>query len=310
MFVRRIGQTWKSIVGACRFPQCLMFHSVGESGELAPVRPQDAVSESAFRTIIGEIATLCRPTSVPELVERLQRGSVPERTVTVTFDDGFADNLTTVLPILEEFNVPATVYVATGFVDRTVRPFQYDLASLICQCATVRFQRNGVEQIWHLDDASGRVDCYSSIYRELKPESAERRSAAMLELNSQCKRLPNHAERYLCWERLRELAASPLITIGGHTHHHLVLDAVDRKEMRADIAKGKQLLEEHLGEPITHFSFPYGHHDRFVRNTVRELGFNSAMSIGTQYPWQRWDPFNIKRMPVSDASFSTIFNAA
>ena len=310
MLVRRIEQTWKSIVDGRRSPQCLMFHSVGKSDELAPVRPRDAVSESVFRSVISELAAGWRPTSVPDLVHGLQRGSVAERTAAVTFDDGFADNLTTALPILEEFNVPATVYVATGFIERTVRPFQYDLASLICQSETVRFEWNGIKQTWHLDGASQRESCYSSIYRMLKPASAKCRTAAMSELTSQCEDPPDHAERYLCWERLRELAASPLITIGGHTHQHLVLDAVDHNEMRTDIAKGKQLLEKQLGEPITHFSFPYGHHNRVVRNTVRELGFESAMSIGIQRPWQRKDPFNIKRTPISSESFLTVRKAA
>jgi len=52
------------------------------------------------------------------------RGGRPLRGFAVTFDDGYADNLD-VLPILEQLQVPATIFVATGFLGRT-EPFEWD----------------------------------------------------------------------------------------------------------------------------------------------------------------------------------------
>lgn len=40
----------------------------------------------------------------------------PERTVCVTFDDGFADNHANAFPVLARWSIPATIFLATGFV--------------------------------------------------------------------------------------------------------------------------------------------------------------------------------------------------
>ena len=57
--------------------------------------------------------------SLPDLVSRLERGTLPANAAAVTFDDGYADNLSEASPRLLEAGVPATLFVATGFLDRT-----------------------------------------------------------------------------------------------------------------------------------------------------------------------------------------------
>lgn len=310
--LKRVSEFFTGFQSSVNYPLCLMFHRIGElQKELAPVQPADAVTEETFRSVVRELAENWHPMGVPELVAHLSNGlPLPPRTVTITFDDGFDDNLSKALPILKDFNVPATVYVTSGFIDRSVAPFQYDLASLICHSSELNFASPVHQSIWKLDSDADRKACYASVYQQIKPLSASNRKREMSRLMSDRNDLPSHGERYLDWQRLRELAASPLITIGGHTHHHLVLDAVDSSEMREDIDRGRQRLETELSQRILHFSFPYGAHDRSVRKTVQELGFESAMSFGIQRRWHRTDPFNIKRVHISDDSFESVLRAA
>ncbi|MDH5614255.1 MAG: polysaccharide deacetylase family protein, partial [Gammaproteobacteria bacterium] len=50
-------------------------------------------------------------------VKKLQSGELPRKAVSITFDDGYADNHDIALPILEKWNVSATFFIATGFID-------------------------------------------------------------------------------------------------------------------------------------------------------------------------------------------------
>ena len=59
-----------------------------------------------------------RVMSLQELVDRSARGEVPERAVAITFDDGYRDNFELAFPILQKYQIPATIFLTTAFIDR------------------------------------------------------------------------------------------------------------------------------------------------------------------------------------------------
>ena len=63
------------------------------------------------------ISKYCQPLSLGDAVEGLKNNTLPSGAICVTFDDGYRDNYTNALPILKKYNVPATVFVATSFLD-------------------------------------------------------------------------------------------------------------------------------------------------------------------------------------------------
>jgi peptidoglycan/xylan/chitin deacetylase (PgdA/CDA1 family) len=95
----------------------LLYHSI--SGDPAPWIRRFAVTPDEFARqldIIGEQGTATL--TVSELVAALDRdpAGLPERTVLITFDDGFADFHEHALPALAERGLASTLYVTTGFV--------------------------------------------------------------------------------------------------------------------------------------------------------------------------------------------------
>ena len=75
---------------------------------------------------------------------------------------------------------------------------------------------------------------------------------------------------------LQALDADPLCTIGAHTVRHPKLDTLSYKEQYKEIAESKQELEQLLGHPIQHFSFPHGAHNADTLAICRELGFHTV----------------------------------
>jgi peptidoglycan/xylan/chitin deacetylase (PgdA/CDA1 family) len=94
----------------------LCYHSIDDSQSLMSVSPSlfsaqmQFLAHNGYRTI--PLSELCKAVS--------KRRSLPEKAVALTFDDGFRNNLTAALPILQQFGFSATIFVVTGYVGRRV----------------------------------------------------------------------------------------------------------------------------------------------------------------------------------------------
>ena len=78
-------------------------------------------------------------------------------------------------------------------------------------------------------------------------------------------------------DSLRALDAEPLCTICAHTISHPRLDSLSVDEQRKEIAMSKTTLEEWLGHPVDHFSYPHGAYNEDTLAIVRDCGFHSAL---------------------------------
>jgi peptidoglycan/xylan/chitin deacetylase (PgdA/CDA1 family) len=101
----------------------LLYHSI--SNDADPRFRRWVVSPAHFEAQLAWLVVNgYQSLTVTALVECMRRQSVPERSVAITFDDGFADNLTHALPILQRHNMTATLYVATAYIGSTSRWLQ------------------------------------------------------------------------------------------------------------------------------------------------------------------------------------------
>src|SRR5512140_1328532 len=76
------------------------------------------VSAERFDAQLRLLRRHANPLPLAELVARARRGTLPPRSVALTFDDGFPDTLEDALPLLQRHDVPATVFVSTGLSTR------------------------------------------------------------------------------------------------------------------------------------------------------------------------------------------------
>ena len=74
-----------------------------------------------------------------ELVARMSRNAVPRNALVVTLDDGYRDNLTHAAPVLSRYGLPATVFLATGFIGTGDVPW-FDRVALAFKTARTRLR--------------------------------------------------------------------------------------------------------------------------------------------------------------------------
>jgi peptidoglycan/xylan/chitin deacetylase (PgdA/CDA1 family) len=90
----------------------LVYHSI--SSPVVPLPSGNDVSPARFAQ---QLSWLSRHRTILPLTETLSRPESRSEAA-ITFDDGFRDNLTVALPLLEKFQMPMTLFVTPGFLDR------------------------------------------------------------------------------------------------------------------------------------------------------------------------------------------------
>lgn len=242
----------------------LMFHHVrpSESRAFAPNGMLE-ITPSFLDAAVTRVKALgYRIVSLDEAVAELREGgdtAAPPFAV-LTFDDGYRDNLVHALPILEKHAAPFTTYLTTGFAERTARLWWVELEEAVRRAD--RIEARIGDEVLSLPAASPaeKHAAFKAVYWPLRAGGEDRLLAAVAELAA-AQRVDGRAlVDQLCmgWDEIEALARHPLATIGAHTLTHPRLARLDIAEMRTELGAAKTVLEERLGRPVVHLSFPVG----------------------------------------------------
>ena len=91
-----------------------IFHRV--LPQVDPLFP-DEMDAARFDAVCGWLKSWFNVLPLDEAVRRLKNGTLPQRAMALTFDDGYADNHDVALPILKRHGLPCAFFIATGFLD-------------------------------------------------------------------------------------------------------------------------------------------------------------------------------------------------
>lgn len=255
----------------------LIFHRVLPGPDaLFPDEPDIA----RFDRLMGWVAEWFKVLPLAEAVERLAAGDLPERAAAITFDDGYADNLTCAVPVLRRHGLSATFFIATGFLDGG-RMWNDTLIESVRGA-----QRNELD-CSHLDlgllslaSTEDKRQALARLIPAVKHLESPRRADEVARIAAACAAtLPD--DLMLTGEQLRGLQAAGM-GIGAHTVNHPILKTLPVAEARAEIAASREVLEGLLGEPVRLFAYPNGKAgDDYLPDhvgIVRSLGFDAAVA--------------------------------
>jgi peptidoglycan/xylan/chitin deacetylase (PgdA/CDA1 family) len=300
--LRRVGSWIGNRLGSRAL--ILLYHRVVDSESPDPfllsVTPQRFAEQIAILRERGPLMTL------HQLSQALRDGKLTRRASVITFDDGYANNAYCAKPLLERYDVPATVFVTTGYVDRN-REFWWDeLERLLLQPGklpeTLELRVNGTRSHWELGDAAvykendysrqrswsvqqeepgPRQRLYRSLYQLLRPLADNYRRELLDTLASWAGHQTSirRTHRALSTHEVVELARGDLVEIGAHTVTHPALAELSLAAQRIEIQESKKRLEEILGHTVMSFAYPFGSRRHYTPETaaiVQELGFSSA----------------------------------
>jgi peptidoglycan/xylan/chitin deacetylase (PgdA/CDA1 family) len=302
----------------------LLYHRIAE----ADADPWSlCVTPQNFAEQLQVLQQCAIPVSLTHLVDSVQSGKCLRRSVVITFDDGYGDNLRNAKPILEQHGIPATVFVATGYMDQQ-REFWWDeLENLLLQPGTLpphlRLNIQGTIHTWDLGESAqaymhqqhrhwkvGKPDPSDrhTLFRELRdllcPLLEDDRRLLLDQLQDWAGKqtAPRSTHRCMSPTEILELQADGLVEIGSHCVTHPWLPALPADLQRQEIEQSKSHLEAILGHPIASFAYPYGEYTVETASLVQAAGFANACAwyTGNNVVRQNTDCFQLPRLQVQN----------
>jgi peptidoglycan/xylan/chitin deacetylase (PgdA/CDA1 family) len=306
----------------------LVYHRVTE----VPSDPQLlCVAPEHFADQLEVLRQYYQPIQLHQMAKDLQNGVLPHHSIAVTFDDGYADNLYWGKPLLEQYDVPATIFVTTGHIGEQ-REFWWDeLERLFLQPGSLPerldLDVNGRMHQWELgqaahysqeahkqyrgwnvleeDDPSPRHHLYRSLCALLRPLTDKERWGILDELIVWTGKdlMGRQTHRALSPDEVLQLDAGDLIEVGSHTVRHPILSKLPIATQRDEIEGSKQHLEDIVGHPVVTFAYPYGSRFDYTSDTVaivQKVGFICACSNFIDVVWKGSDRFQLPRVLVRD----------
>lgn len=285
--------------------QCLsilIYHSVTQEPDL--MRPGVPTADR-FKWHMQILDRHFNVLPLSQAVNLIREGRLPPRAACVTFDDGYADNLTVAAPIMQQLNIPATFFIATGYLDGG-RMWNDTIIEALRLYPDEELDLTAMKlPSYQIISAEDRRKAAYDIITRIKYLAQEHRNDVATAVGKMVDNLPKDfmlTRSQLC--ELRQIG----MDIGGHTVTHPILARLSGEQARAEIEEGKAELEHILNEPVKLFAYPNGRrgfdYDSNHVKYVRDAGFDAAVSTNHGVCARTTDPFQIPRFTPWDRTLA------
>ncbi len=280
-----------------RVPKVLVYHSC-DTEESDFIEGLD--SNTTPSNFERHLAYLTRHYRIVPLA-RLEEGAPDDRTVVITFDDGYRSVYTHAFPLLRARGLAATVYLvgATQANRRLVwvNELNWLLRRHVAQAAPRTAQALG------LPERTDIPELIDAARRRLAPDAITR---LIEDIACACRidrgQLARDARLYLETGEMAELAETGF-TFGNHTASHADLARLPAPAIREELDNGDTT---HLPGGVRSVAYPFGSYNEDVRDAALRAGATTVMQVGG---WNRpLDPAAVRRVPVAADSVADLFS--
>jgi len=215
--------------------------------------------------------------SIDQLIQYVQnQQEFPKGAVWLSIDDGWKDNIQNIIPVINEYKIPITFFIATDPVEN-----------------------HGIFWWTFFEKCKDQLSNYfKSNSLDLKNIKEKDRKKIIQDLKKRCeKRVSREAMEI---EEVKSLAQNPLVTIGSHTIHHALTVNCTDDELEFEIKESKEKLREWTNKEIKCFSYPNGRFDGRERKILKKSGYKLAATDEKRFITKNADLYLIPRIGIKD----------
>jgi len=283
------------------------------------------MSSELFEQHISWLARNYNCVNITGLLEQQASGIILPRTACVTFDDGFMNNYTVALPILKKYRVPATLFVAAGYVGGDDLIWSDRLAAIIATKSGATALTFGDESysVRTSDDCAKSFRSIAAALKKLHPNEIEVGIIRFASSNNIDISMLNNASwfdefRIADWQQLREMVCSEIFEVGSHTINHTIVSRLSREEAKQEIVGSLEILKANI-DAVPYFAYPNGGSSDFSsehRDIAKDANYRAVTTAIPGSFTKYSDPFQIYRigvganMSVSELDYTLRIGAA
>ena len=231
----------------------------------------------------------------------LEQKSTGKFNICLTFDDGFANNYNYVLPLLQQYQIPATFFVtaisAAGF-----DILWNDMLSIAGICGPKQLvfknQTYHKNRINHYTNSNGQT-----LNMKLRSTGFAEKGELIRLLDKLCpfRKSNQHQDYWLQMTpcQIRQLSASPYVTIGSHGYYHNDLAGIPISDAAKEMAQSKYYLEGIIGKEVKSIAFPYGSYNHGVADAAKACGYTQLLATDFDNPNDSSDVSMRERLTIN-----------
>jgi peptidoglycan/xylan/chitin deacetylase (PgdA/CDA1 family) len=234
-----------------------------------------------------------------EAIQRLKKKDYNNESVVLTFDDGFNDNFTYLLPLLKKHDVPATYYVNPSVIGSERSLWFQAIINYFYSIQETHVFITLSNKKYDLSSPKKRYSAAFDFMQCLQKNYPPSEFNSIIKQIAGVKSHPKPSDFHLNWNELLQLSKEPLITLGAHSYSHYPLRYCDEQLAKNEIERSIVELNTRLNYKIKHFSYPRGHKNDFNLQHIqilKKLGIISAVTTIRGVNRQGQDLYRIKRI--------------
>lgn len=258
----------------------LAYHSVAEGPDYAS--PSIQVTKAEFERQISHLAAHYNLVKLSDVANSLDGDwNLPPRSVAITFDDGYSDNIDNALPILKSYNAPASLFVT---VCPAINGSPFWVGRLERATQTAPSFSNLSKYLNLPVELANFKQAFVTAAKHINLKSGDDRKAAIDRIEEALKNdgafLPPAPDDFMATTRQLKLWHESGMEVGAHSLTHPILTSLDDDEAQSELSESKHELEQQLGINVSSLAYPNG---PGVLSNVDERIVSQAQSAGFKY---------------------------
>jgi peptidoglycan/xylan/chitin deacetylase (PgdA/CDA1 family) len=289
----------------------LRYHAIcGPEGH-AYADPSICVTPVQFERHAAYLASRYAVLPLPEAVDRLKHGRpLPRNAVSITFDDGYADNLEAART-LHRYGLTGTFYLTTDCLADGQPFWPTELRTLVARIPDGMLAiQTPVPLTLPLQSAADRYKAVKVLTRICKGNPIPVREALRSELRDIAGTVATATPTMLTWDQVAEMVGLGM-DMGGHTLTHTNLPSAGADDAWREIDGCRRSLHERLGVEATQFSYPNGGAERYhtpdLHRMAERAGFTGAATSSNGFASSASDCYALERVEVAERLEDLVF---